>query len=116
MTLLPVWDAWMMASRHRDRTIDAPHRPFVVDKSGNVASAVLRGGRVVGVWEIADSTLWFGALPGETLEPDELEAAAARLAGVDAIDSMRARDPIARDGGGQNAFHAPLTWGGRRPA
>ena len=55
--LLPVWDAWLMARRERSRILEEAHKPFVVDKSGNVSNTVTLDGRVVGVWDEDGETL-----------------------------------------------------------
>jgi hypothetical protein len=82
-------------------------RPFVVDAAGNVTSTMLRGGRVVGVWDLDGATLKFA--PFEELPRSALEEAAARLTRLRPVYAIvTLDDPRPLDEGGPNRFLAPL--------
>ncbi len=51
ISLLPVLDPYLQGYRDRQRCVDPPHLPFVVDRGGNSTSVILIGGRVAGVWD-----------------------------------------------------------------
>lgn len=51
VSLLPMWDAYTMAYKAKERYLDARVRAYVYDRAGNAAPAVLLEGRVGGVWE-----------------------------------------------------------------
>ena len=111
--LLPCWDSYLMAHRDRARYLDPARRPFVVDRGGNVTSVMLRAGRVVGVWDLDGRTL--KVAPFERLPRPALEAAAARLAPLHAVDDVvTVEDPRPLAEGGPNTFLAPLKTGARR--
>jgi len=104
---LPVWDAWLMARRERSRLLEATHRPYVVDRSGNVTNTVTLGGRIVGTWDIDDSSLLVNLFDEVPLS--ELELAADRLRSLhEQIDLRHASKAMPLDEGGRNAFKAPL--------
>jgi hypothetical protein len=50
VSLLPVLDPCLQGYRNRERCVDRPHLPFVVDRSGNTTSVILIGGHAAGVW------------------------------------------------------------------
>jgi hypothetical protein len=50
--LLPVWDAYLMAYRERERYLLPEHAGFVYDRVGNATSVLLINGRVGGVWDM----------------------------------------------------------------
>lgn len=52
--LLPPWDAYLMAYRARTRFIQPRWYERVYDRAGNPTSAVLRDGRVGGIWDIEE--------------------------------------------------------------
>jgi winged helix DNA-binding protein len=52
ISLLPVLDPYLQSYRDRERCVDPPHLPFVVDRGGNSTSVILIGGHVAGVWDI----------------------------------------------------------------
>lgn len=54
MALLPVLDPLLMGYRHRDRFLDPALRGYVYDPGGTVTFTVLVGGRVAGVWDLAE--------------------------------------------------------------
>jgi hypothetical protein len=84
-SLLPVWDAYLMAYRDRRRYLADEHADFVFDASGNGTSILLVGGRIGGIWDWEEdkdiftlkAALFFPSLPGLWLE---LRFAAERLA------------------------------------
>lgn len=51
VSLLPMWDAYTMAYRSKGRYLDERRRPYVYDRAGNAAPALLLDGRVGGLWE-----------------------------------------------------------------
>lgn len=107
VNLLPVWDAWLMARRERSRLLEPAHRPWVVDKSGNVANTITLDGRIVGTWDIEGETLLVHRFA--RLELDAIEGAAQRLRSVLDWTSLReVSSPSPLDDGGQNAFRGPL--------
>ena len=103
---LPVWDAWLMARRERSRILQEAHRPFVVDKSGNVTNTITLDGEVVGVWDVDGQTLLVAMHDGEP--PAGLEEAAARLRPVVAWTTIERIEPRRLSVDRQNAFRAPL--------
>ncbi|MGQ0603196.1 MAG: winged helix DNA-binding domain-containing protein [Anaerolineales bacterium] len=54
VSLLPVWDAYMMAYRERERYLSPALHNRVYDKSGNSTLTVLLAGRVAGVWDMQE--------------------------------------------------------------
>lgn len=52
--LLPPWDAYLMAYRVRGRFLQPRWYERIYDRAGNATSAVLRDGRVGGVWDIEE--------------------------------------------------------------
>jgi len=104
---LPVWDSYLMAHRDRSRYLNEAHRPYVVDRSGNVANVLLRAGRVVGIWDLDGQTFLYAAF--ESLPQSTLEAVARRLLPLYEINKIQeVIEPRPLDEGGQNAFRAPL--------
>jgi hypothetical protein len=55
VSLLPVLDPFLQGYRDRERSLDPRHRPFVVDRGGNVTSVILVDGRVAGVWDLVEA-------------------------------------------------------------
>jgi len=105
--LLPVWDAWLMARRERSRLLAPADRPYVVDKSGNVANTITLDGRVVGTWDIDAEKLLVHRFADVPLP--RIEAAGERLRAQFGWTRLREdSDPRPLDEGGQNAFRAPL--------
>lgn len=111
--LLPCWDTYLMAHRDRSRYLDDVHRKHVVDRCGNVTSVILRGGRVVGVWEMDEETLFFARFAN--VPRRVIETAAMRLKPIRQVDSIEeVIDPAPLSPVGQNAFLSPLRWQRRR--
>ncbi len=54
MVLLPVWDAYLMAYRHRDRYLPPGRSGWIYDSGGNATSAILVDGEVAGVWDFEE--------------------------------------------------------------
>ncbi len=107
--LLPCWDSYLMAHGDRSRYLDEAHRPHVVDRMGNVTNVVLRGGRVVGVWDLDEPRRAFLYASFERISRRALEAAIKQLAPLHEIRSIeKVADPPPLAAGGQNAFLAPL--------
>ncbi|MHC4077981.1 MAG: DNA glycosylase AlkZ-like family protein [Planctomycetota bacterium] len=105
--LVPCWDSYLMAHRDRSRYLDDAHRPLVLDKMGNFTHAVLRGGRVCGIWDLDGTTLLHA--PFEKISRRALEVAAQQLAPLHEITSLRqVEDPQPLAGRKKNAFLAPL--------
>lgn len=105
--LLPVWDPWLMSRRERSRVVEEAHRPYVVDRSGNVTSTITLDGRVIGVWDVDGETLRVATLAGAA--PDGLERAADRLRPVVDWTSIEVVAPRVLPDDRQNAFRAPLS-------
>lgn len=111
--LLPFRDAFVMAHRDRSRYLDAVYRAHVVDRSGNLTNVILRGGRIVGIWDLEGNTLLY-ALFASVLRR-ALDAAATRLAPLYDIHTVReVRNPPPLAAGGPHAFTSPLTSGAPR--
>ena len=105
--LLPVWDAWLMARRDRQRILDERSKPLVVDRNGNVTNTIVATGRVVGTWDVEGERLLVAQF--EERAPRLIESAAERLRPIvewQSIEFVRHARPL--DEGGQNAFRAPL--------
>ncbi len=104
--LLPYWDAWLMASRDRARYLAPGHAPFVVDRDGNVTNVTLRGGRVVGTWDLDGERLLhadFEPLPEAVIM--EAAQAQAQVAPIRDLAPAVAR-PL--DAIGRSSFMRPL--------
>lgn len=111
--LLPFCDAFVMAHRDRSRYLDSAYRAHVVDRSGNLTNVILRGGRIVGIWDLEGNTLLY-ALFASVLRR-ALDSAATRLAPLYDIHTLReVRNPPPLAAGGPHAFTAPLTSGAPR--
>jgi hypothetical protein len=111
--LLPFHDAYVMAHRDRSRYLDTVYREHVVDRAGNLTNVILRGGRVVGIWDLEGNTLLY-ALFASVLRR-ALDAAATRLAPLYDIHVLReVRNPPPLSAGGPHAFASPLTSGAPR--
>ena len=104
--LLPFWDAWLMSRRERSRILAEAHRPYVVDRSGNVTNTVTVDGRAVGVWDEDGERLLVAIHEGEA--PDGLEEAAARLRPVVGWTTLELVEPRRLPDDKQNAFRAPV--------
>lgn len=113
VSLLPMWDAYTMAYKSKRRYLDERQHPYVYDRAGNAAPAVLLDGRVGGVWEWVPKGR--GAVVRvalfETAEAEvwaELREAAgrfARAAGCEPAPLLRC--PLPRAGADIN-FRSPL--------
>jgi len=105
--LLPCWDSYLMAHGDRRRYLDDAHRPLVLDKMGNFTNAVLRGGRVAGIWDLDGTTLLYSLF--EKIGRRALEAAAKQLAPLHELDSLEeVKRPEPLVGQRKNGFLAPL--------
>jgi len=107
LTLLPYWDAYLMAHADRRRYLDAKWEDRVVDKSGNVTNVILRDGQVGGLWDAVGSQLRFA--PFATMRAQGVRDAAAPFSGLFRITETlekRVAGPLSERG--QNAFQAPL--------
>jgi len=103
---LPVWDAWLMARRERSRILDPNHRPFVVDRSGNVTNTITLDGRVVGVWDVDGEVLRVAVHDGEL--PAGLDGAAVRMRPTVDWTGIETVAPRLLPDDRQNAFRSPL--------
>ena len=54
VALLPVWDAYLMAYKNRQRYLSEPWYEYVYDKGGNATSAILLNGIIGGVWDMEE--------------------------------------------------------------
>jgi hypothetical protein len=115
-SLLPVWDAYMMAYQARERYLPAQWYGRVYDQGGNSTSVVCVEGQVRGVWEFETQRdglvlkiAWFE-------EPDpgvwgQIEALGARLgeaSGAALAAVLRCPPPPPLMDGKKNRLHAPL--------
>ena len=119
LDLLPVWDGYLMGYTHRQRYLPPKYANRLVDRGGNVAPAILRGGAVVGVWDMAEGpdtftvkAAFFNKLP-KKLHP-ALRAEAERLYRAihpDGNHDLRLLDcspAPSLEGASQNRFQSPL--------
>ena len=115
--LLPVWDVFMVAYRHRDRLLDPDRARFVYDRFGNATSVVLDGGRVVGVWDLGRSDDPLGITvapfgPWTRRRWADVEAEAGRIAamiGAETVTVSAAAEPVDLVAAPRNRFRAPLS-------
>jgi hypothetical protein len=127
LSLLPVWDAYMMAYRERARILDRARYDRVYDRSGNCAPVILLDGRAAGVWDLEEEpgaitvkAAFFEAPPAEVWEAlrqaaDRLAAALRNAAGRRSPSAgeekavlLRCAPPPSLAGASQNRFHFPL--------
>ncbi len=52
LRLLPPWDTYLVAYKHRSRYADAEHLPWLYDKRGNAAPTILHKGAAAGLWQL----------------------------------------------------------------
>jgi hypothetical protein len=52
VNLLPNLDPYLMGYKDRERHLDPEVFNFIYDRSGNATSAILCGGKIIGVWDI----------------------------------------------------------------
>lgn len=115
--LLPVWDALMVAYRHRERLLDADDARFVYDASGNATSVVLDGGRVVGVWDLGSSddplairVAPLGDWPQRRWDAvGELVERIGRMLGSSVVEEVRCQAPVDLREARRNRFLSPLS-------
>ena len=117
VSLLPVWDAYMMAYRQRERILDSQAYEYIYDRAGNATSVILQDGRVAGIWQAEDQ-------PGEKIviraaffKPPSrttwkfVEEAASRIAsagGFKEVRLIRAQLPSKVTLGSKNRFLYPF--------
>lgn len=108
VNLVPHWDTYLMAQNDRRRYLDERWAKYLVDPRGNVTKAILKDGRVVGVWDFVGDTLRFA--PFERVLIEEVRAAADCLEAILHFRTVRkVRLPASLEVGGQNRFLSPLT-------
>ena len=113
LRLLPPWDTYLVAYRDRSRYAREEHLPWLYDKRGNAAPAVLHEGRAVGLWQLAGPDVrvaWLSGVkpPGKALVAREAARTAAAI-GFDATPKVEVVDlppPLAEQK--MNAHLAPL--------
>jgi hypothetical protein len=114
--LLPVWDAYLMAYRDRQRYLPKKWVEYVYDKAGNATSTILLNGTVGGVWDIQEEkkTLIVKIAFFEKAEPvalNELETWLTRLAegtGHESAFVVQCEAPLRVTEGPRNRFLSPL--------
>jgi hypothetical protein len=113
LRLLPPWDTYLVGYRDRSRYAREEHLPWLYDKRGNAAPAILHDGAAVGLWQLDETDVLVAWLPGVKKPAKALIAAeAARTAaalGFEAKPKVRAVDlppPLAEQK--VNAHLAPL--------
>lgn len=119
LRLLPVWDALMVAYRHRDRLLDPDHARFVYDRFGNATSVVLDDGRVVGIWDLgrSDDPLTIAVAPFGPWPPRRWEAAEEQahrigaMIGAGSVEVARRSGPVDLVDAPRNRFLSPLSNG-----
>lgn len=113
LRLLPPWDTYLVAYRDRSRYAREEHLPWLYDKRGNAAPAVLHKGGAVGLWQLDGPDVrvaWLPGVkpPGKALVAREAARTAAAL-GFDAKPKVEVIDlppPLAEQK--MNAHLAPL--------
>jgi hypothetical protein len=119
LDLLPVWDGYLMGYTHRQRYLPPAYADRLVDRSGNVAPAILRAGAVAGVWDFEEErdtftfkVAFFSKLPKRLHAA--LRAEAERLYRAihpDGDHELRLLDcspAPSLEGASQNRFQSPL--------
>lgn len=64
LRLLPPWDTYLVAYKDRARYADAEHLPWLYDKRGNAAPAILHKGVAAGLWQLDGPDIRVAWLPG----------------------------------------------------
>lgn len=125
LSLLPVWDAYLMAYRSRRRYLEEACYDRVYDRSGNCAPVILLNGSVAGVWDLEDArgTITVKGAFFETQDGLAWEAfrqAATRLGAAllalpeeaaweeGRVRLLRCPPPPSLASASQNRFHFPL--------
>lgn len=54
INFLPQLDPYLMGYKDRERYIEINNYEYVFDRSGNVTSAILLDGRIIGVWDVTE--------------------------------------------------------------
>ncbi len=122
VSLLPVWDAYLMAYRQRERYLEPAWYDRVYDRSGNSAPAILLDGQVAGVWDLEEERqgLTLKAAFFESPPPgawgalrQAAEALGAAVLGAQAdparpLQVLRCPPPASLAQAPQNRFHHPL--------
>lgn len=114
VSLLPMWDAYTMAYKSKQRYLDERRRAHVYDRAGNAAPAVLLDGRLGGVWEWSQKrrevfvkVALFERAGARVWA--ELKEAAGRFAAAVGGEATLLRCHIPRPGaGGDINFRSPL--------
>ena len=105
--LLPYWDSYVMAHADRRRYLDPRWADRAIDRGGNATNVILKAGRVVGIWDHRESTLFFALfekLPAKAV----LEAAQRCLSPLEIEKVTPVSLPPPLSSLGQNAFLTPL--------
>lgn len=91
--LLGAFDQYVLGPGTKDTWIlPAEHRSRVSRRSGWISPVVVVGGRIRGVWELADDEVVVSLFPGAEPPPEEeLAAEAAHLARISGRDGLRVR-------------------------
>jgi len=122
VSLLPVWDAYLMAYRARERYLQPEWYDRVYDRSGNSAPAILLDGRLAGVWDLEEErqgltlkAAFFESPPPEAWAAlrQAAEALGAAVSGAGTaparpLQVLRCPPPPSLAGAPQNRFHHPL--------
>jgi hypothetical protein len=114
--LLPPWDTYLVAYEDRSRYAAEEHLPWLYDKRGNAAPAILYKGRAVGLWQVEGGEgiriAWLPGVrkPAKKLVTDEASRTAAAL-GLDAAKLIDVALPKPLAEQKTNAHLAPLSEG-----
>lgn len=113
--LLPIWDTALVTQKARRRMVAEDLHPFVYDASGNVTSAVVEDGRVIGVWDrggdagrIELKVAFFAGSGPERLVEEEA-GAIARAVGAADLDVTYRVDLVDLTTASRNRFMSPLS-------
>lgn len=108
VTLLPHWDAYLLAHVDRTRYIPSKWMDRVVDRGGNTTNVVLRDGETAGVWDYSRAALEYAPF-ASGVRHDAIQEAAGRLRPIlGELPLVRHDYAPTLHGRGQNAFRAPL--------
>jgi hypothetical protein len=110
---LPLLDPYVQGYRDRVRFLDPDRHDFVYDGGGNATATLVRGGRIVGVWQTCEEPVesvryhLFAGGPASLREAAEADLASAGELYFDrAVDVVEVQEmPPLSAGGGRSALH-----------
>ena len=108
--VLPLLDPYVQGYRDRLRLLDPERHDFVWDPGGNAAPTVVAGGRIIGVWQLADRGVVRYHLFDDHDDPDRgaIETQLARageFARGQPVDVMRVSEMPSLRSGPRSAAH-----------